>query len=127
MPKIISLIIIILNRINKFIEKFINFLVIFIKIDEINHLDHLDDKPEDVKYRLFNVDESTIMEAFVKIEHKDHKQLIKDNNIKPIKRRNVKSITIDVKCHCCVSSKDYFYDNTGKQKQFDIKFVLYFF
>lgn len=127
MPKIISLIIIFLNRINKFIGKFINFLAIFIKIDEINHFDHLDDKPEDVKYRLFNVDESTIMETFVKIEHKDHKQLIKDNNIKPIKRRNVKSITIDVKCHCCVSSKDYFYDNTGKQKQFDIKFVLYFF
>ena len=81
MSKIISVIITFLNRINKFIWKIIIFLSKFIKVDEINHLD---DKPEDVKYRLFNVDDPAIIEPFIKIEHKDYKQLIKDNNIKPI-------------------------------------------
>ena len=79
MSKIISFIINFLNRINKIIWKFIIFLSKFIKIDEINHLN---DKPDDVKYRLFNVDDPAIIEPFVKIKHKDHKQLIKDNNIK---------------------------------------------
>ena len=124
MSKIISLFIIFLNRINKFIWKIIIFLSKFIKIDEI---DHLNNKPDDVKYRLFNVDEPAIIEPFVKIEHKDYKQLIKDNNIKPIKRRNGKDITIDVKCPCCGAPKDYLYDNTGKQNQFECKVCSYVF
>ena len=124
MSKIISLIITFLNRINKIIWKIIIFLSNFIKVDEINHLN---DKPENVKYRLFNVDEPAIIEPFVKLEHKDYKQLIKDNNIKPIKRRNGKSITIDVKCPCCGAPKDYLYDNTGKQNQFECKVCSYIF
>lgn len=124
MSKIISLFIKFLNRINKIIWKIIIFLSKFIKVDEINHLD---DKPEDVKYRLFNVDEPAIIEPFVKIEHKDYKKLIKDNNIKPIKRRNGKNITINVKCPCCGAPKDYLYDNTGKQNQFECKACSYVF
>ena len=124
MSKIISVIIKFLNRINKIIWKIIIFLSKFIKVDEVNHLD---DKPDDVKYRLFNVDELAIIELFVKIEHKDYKQLIKANNIKPIKRRNGKSITIDVKCPCCGAPKDYLYDNTGKQNQFECKVCFYVF
>ena len=88
MSKIISIIIKFLNRINKFIWKIIIFLSQFIKVDEINHLD---DKPQDVKYRLFNVDDPAIIEPFVSIEHKDYKQLIKDNNIKPVKIQNIRS------------------------------------
>ncbi len=95
MSKIISLFIKILNRINKFIWKIIIFLSKFIEVDEVNHLNN---KPQDVKYRLFNVDDPAIIEPFVKLEHKDYKQLIKANNIKPIIRRNDKNITIDVKC-----------------------------
>ena len=124
MSIIISVIITFLNRINKFIWKIIIFLSKFIKVDEINHLD---DKPQDVKYRLFNVDEPAIIEPFVKIEHKDYKQLIKSNNIRPIKRRNGKTITIDVKCPCCGVPKDYLYDNTGKQNQFECKVCSYIF
>ena len=121
MSKIISIIIKFLNSINKFIWKIIIFLSKFIKIDEINHLHN---KPDDVKYRLFNVDDPAIIEPFVKIEHKDWKQLVKDNNIKPIKRRNNKYISIDVKCPCCGAPKDYLYDNTGKGNQFECKVVL---
>ena len=124
MSKIISLFIKFLNRINKIIWKIIIFLSKFIKVDEINHLD---DKPDDVKYRLFNVDEPAIIEPFVKIEHKNYKQLIKDNNIKPIKRRNGKNVSIDVKCPCCGAPKDYLYDNTGKQNQFECKVCSYIF
>ena len=124
MSKIISFIIKILNRINKFIWKIIIFLSKFIKVDEINHPN---DKPDDVKYRLFNVDEPAIIEPFVKIEHKDYKQLIKDNNIKPVKRRNGKDITIEVKCPCCGAPKEYLYDNTGKQNQFECKVCSYVF
>ena len=111
MSKILSQIIKFLNRINKIIWKIIIFLSKFIKVDELNHLDN---KPNDVKYRLFNVDDPALIEPFINIEHKDYKQLIKDNNIKPIKRRNGKEITINVKWTCCGAPKDYLYDNTGK-------------
>ena len=124
MSKIISHIILFLNKINKIIWNFIIFLSKFVKIDEIKYLS---DKPKDVKYRLFHVDEPAIVEPFVKIEHKDYKQLIKDNNIKPIKRRNAKEITIDVKCPCCGAPKDYLYDNTGKQNQFECKVCSFIF
>ena len=118
MSKIISVIIKFLNRINKIIWKFIIFLSKFIKVDDINHLNS---KPIDERYRQFKVDEPATIEPFIKIEHKDHKQLIKDNNIKPVKRRNGKSITIDIHCPCCNAPKDYLYDNTGKQTQFECK------
>lgn len=124
MSKIISIIIKFLNRINKFIWKIIVFLSKFIKVDDINHLDN---KPDDVKYRLFNVDTPAIIEPFVKLEHKDYKQLIKDNNIKPVKRRNGKDITINVKCPCCGAPKEYLYDNTGKQNQFECKVCSHIF
>ena len=124
MSKIISLFIIFLNRINKIIWKIIIFLSKFIKIDETKHLN---DKPDNVKYRLFNVDEPAIIEPFVSIEHKDYKQLIKANNIKPIKRRNGKTITIDIKCPSCGAPQDYLYDNTGKQNQFECKVCSHIF
>lgn len=124
MSKIISVFTNFLNRINKFIWKIIIFLSKFIKVDEINHLDN---KPKDVKYRLFNVDDPAIIEPFVTIEHKDYKQLIKDSNIKPVKRHNGKTITIDVKCPCCGAPKDYLYDNNGKQNQFKCKVCSYIF
>ena len=118
MSKIISLIIQFLNRINKIIWKIIIFLSKFIKIEDVNNQN---DKPSNERYRQFKVDEQPIIEPFVKLEHKDHKQLIKDNNITPVKRRNGKSITIDVTCPCCGAPKDYLYDNNGKQTQFECK------
>lgn len=124
MSKIITLLINFLNRINKFIWKIIIFLSNFIKVDEVNHLN---DKPDDIKYRLFNVDDPAIIEPFVSIEHKDYKQLIKDNNIKPIKRRNGKDITLDISCPCCGAPKDYLYDNNGKGVQFECKVCSYIF
>lgn len=124
MSKIISVIINFLNRINKIIWKIIIFLSQFIKVDDIKHLN---DKPTDERYRLFKVDEAPIIEPFVKLELKDHKQLIKDNNIKPVNRRNGKQITIDVKCPCCNAPKDYLYDNTGKQNQFECKVCSHIF
>ena len=95
MSKIISLIILFLNRINKFTWKIIIFLSKFIKVEDII----IDNKPTDEKYKQFKVDAPAIIEPFVKLEHKDYKQLIKDNNIKPIKRR--KEININIKCPCC--------------------------
>ena len=124
MSKIISVIITFLNRINKIIWKFIVFLSQFIKVEDINHIDS---KPTNERYRLFKVDEAPIIEPFVKLEHKDHKQLIKDNNIKPVKRRNGKQITINVKCPCCDAPKEYLYDNTGKQNQFECKVCSHIF
>ncbi len=63
MSKIISLVIAFLNKISNFIWKIIIFLSKFIKVDEVNHLD---DKPDDVKYRLFNTDAPAIIEPFAK-------------------------------------------------------------
>lgn len=124
MSKIISVLITFLNKINKIIWKIILFLSKFIKIED---LDKISDKPTDEHYRLFKVDEQPIIEPFVKIEHKNYKQLIKDNNIKPISRRNGKTITIDIKCPCCGAPKEYLYDNTGKQNQFICKVCSYIF
>ena len=73
MSKILSQIIKFLNRINRIIWNFIIFLSKFIKVDELNHLDN---KPNDVKYRLFNVDDPALIETFINIEHKDYKQSI---------------------------------------------------
>lgn len=124
MSKIISLFIKFLNRINKFIWKIIIILSKFIKIHDINHLDN---KPIDKRYRLFKVDEPAVIEPFITIEHKNHKQLIKDNNIKPINRRNGKSINITVHCPCCNAPHQYLYDNTGKQNQFECKVCSHIF
>ena len=120
MNKIISIIINFLNRINKISWKIIIFLSKFIKIEDVNQVD----KPSDEKYRLFKVDEQPIIEPFVKLEMKDYKHLIKENNIKPVKRRNGKDITINIHCPCCGAPKEYLYDNTGKQNQFECKVVL---
>lgn len=115
MSKIITHLIEFLNRINKIIWKIVIFLSKFIKVDDVI----INNKPTDERYKQFKVDEPPIIEPFVKLEHKDYKQLIKDNNIKPIKRK--KDITIDVKCPCCGAPKDYLYDNNGKQTQFECK------
>lgn len=123
MSKIISFIIKFLNRINKTIWKIIIFLSNFIKIDEIKS----NNKPTLERYRQFKVDDNPVFEPFVTIEHKDHKQLIKDNNIKPVTRRNGKNITIDICCPCCGASKDYLYDNNGKQTQFLCKVCSFVF
>lgn len=122
MSKIISFLIIFLNKINKIIWKIIIFLSKFIKINELNKPN---DKPADERYRQFKVDKPAIIEPFIKLEHKDYKKLIKDNNIKPIKRR--KELTIDVKCPCCGAPKDYLYDNNGKHTQFECKVCSHIF
>lgn len=121
MSKIITLFIEFLNRINKLIWKFIIFLSKFIKVEDVI----INNKPTDERYRLFKVDASPLIEPFVKIEHKDYKQLIKDNNIKPINRR--KDLNINIHCPCCGAPKEYIYDNNGKQTQFECKVCSHIF
>ena len=118
MSIIISVLIEFLNRINKIIWKFIIFLSKFIKVDDVI----TNNKPTNEKYKQFKVDDSPLIEPFTTIEHKDYKKLIKEKNIKPINRRNGKSLIPDnIKCPCCSAPKDYLYDNTGKQTQFECK------
>lgn len=113
MLKFISIIIQFLNIINKLIWKVIILLSKFIKLDELTDNDDI----ENIKYRRFKVDKTPpIIEPFVKLETKDYKQLIKENNIKPIKRR--KEISFDITCPCCGAPKEYLYDNNGKEYQF---------
>ena len=121
MSKIITLLIEFLNRINKLIWKIIIFLSKFIKVDDVI----INNKPTDERYRLFKVDDQPIIEPFVKLEHKNYKQLIKDNNIKPINRR--KNLNLNVHCPCCGTPKEYIYDNNGKQTQFECKVCSHIF
>ena len=86
MNYIISNLINLLNRINKFIWKIIIFLSKFIKINDNSNIK---EQPADERYRRFKVDEPAIVEKSSSLEHKNFKQLIKDNNIKPVKRRNM--------------------------------------
>ena len=125
MSKILSLIVQILNTFNKFIWKIIKFLSKYIEIDDINHNNN---DIANIKYRRFNVDSTPpIIEPFVSIEHKDYKQLIKNNNIKPVNRRNGKQITININCPCCGAPKEYLYDNNGKSTQFECKVCSFIF
>ena len=124
MSKIISLFIKFLNRINKFIWKIIIF---FSKLIEVENIEQLNNKPTNERYRQFKVDAVAVNEPFKTIEKKDHKQLIKDHNIKPIKRRSAKGISIKVSCPCCNAPKDYLYDNNGKHIQFECKVCCYIF
>ena len=123
MSKIISFIITFLNRINKLIWKFIIFLSKFIKVDDVV----TNNKPTDEKYKQFKVDDSPLIEPVVKIEHKDYKKIIKENNIKPISRNNGKQINGNIHCPCCGAPKDYLYDNNGKQTQFECKVCSFIF
>ena len=118
MNYIISNLINLLNRINKFIWKIIIFLSKFIKINDNSNIK---EQPADERYRRFKVDEPPIIEKASNLELKDFKKLIKDNNIKPVKRRNGKEITVNVSCPCCGAPKEYLYDNNGKQSQFECK------
>lgn len=123
MSKIISFFITFLNRINKLIWKFIIFLSKFIKVDDVV----TNNKPTDEKYKQFKVDDSPLIEPVVKIEHKDYKKIIKENNIKPISRKNGKQINGNIHCPCCGAPKDYLYDNNGKQTQFECKVCSFIF
>lgn len=118
MSIIISLFIRFLNTFNKLIWKFIVFLSKLIKTDE---LDSISSKPKDVRYRHFKVDKLPIIEPFKKLDKLDSKQLIKVNNIKPVKRHYGKDMSINVSCPRCNASKDYIYDNNGKGSQFKCK------
>ena len=116
MSKIISLIIKILNIFNKFIWKIIIFLAKFIKVDDI---DHLDNKPQNVRYRQFNVDDRPFIEPFIELKHLDYKQLIIDNNINPIHRRF--PCSSNVRCPVCNAPSDYLYFNTKNPYDFHCK------
>ena len=113
MSKIISLIIKFLNLFNKFIWKIVIFLAKYIKVEDI---DHLDSKPQNVRYRQFNVDEQPFIEPFVEHEHLDYKKLIVENNIKPINRHI--PCSSDVHCPICDAPSDYLYFNTKKPYDF---------
>ena len=115
---IISIIIKILNTLNKFVWKLTIFLAKFIKIEELKHIDS---KPNDIRYRQFKVDEPALFEPFKQLDKLDYKQLIEDNNIKPIKRHNGKGISFNGCCPRCNAPKDYLYDNSGKGIQFQCK------
>ena len=118
MTKIITILIKILNTINRFIWKFIIFLSKFIPPDDIKNINS---KPDDIRYRHFNVDEQPIIEVFKHPEKLDYRELIKDNFISPIKRQSDKSVPTNIRCSRCNATHDYLYDNTGKSTQFECK------
>lgn len=120
MTKIITIIIKILNTLNRFLWKLIIFLSKFIKIDDINKLNS---KPDDIRYRLFKVDEPAFVgpTPFKEIDKLDGKQLIQDNNIKPIKHRNGKVIPFEISCPKCDAPKAFLYPRSDKFAHFDCK------
>lgn len=122
--KITSFFIKFLNTLNKFIWKIIIFLSKFIKTEQ---LENLNSKPDNIRYRQFKVDEQAFIEPFKEVEKLDYKQLVKDKNINPIKRRKIKDVKGTVFCPHCDAPKEYLYDNNGKGKQFECKVCSYIF
>ena len=120
MTKIITVLLKILNTLNKFSWKWICILTRMISPEEINKINS---KPDDIRYRQFAVDDPAFISPtpFKELEKLDYKQIIKEHNIKPVKRRNGKKITVNVCCPHCNAPKEYLYDNTGNQIQFECK------
>ena len=118
---IISNLINFLNRINKFIWKIIVFLSKFIKI---NDNPNVKEQPTDERYRRFKVDEPPFIEKSSSLELKDFKQLIKDNNIKPVKRRKLLLMFLAL---LVVPLKIFFTIIMVNNLSLNVKFVLMFF
>jgi len=118
MNTIITIIVRILNTISKGIWKLKLFFLSLIPPDEINAAQ---DKPLDVRYRQFKVDDDPFYgpAPFKEVSDKlDYQKIIKENNIKPIKRR--KPCNIDPKAFCpnCRAPHDFLYENSkGTQLQ----------
>ena len=87
-------------------------------------ISNIKEHPADERYRRFKVDKPAIVEKSSSLEHKNFKQLIKDNNIKPVKRRNGKEITINVSCPCCGALKNTFTIIMVNSLSLNVKFVL---
>ena len=51
----------------------------------------------------------------------DCAELIKSNNIKPVRRRKGRSVPVDVNCPYCGAGCEYLYDNTGGRGQYQCK------
>ena len=118
MSKIITIIFKILNTIIGILMKFQRFLMPYIKLEDLNKVNS---KPKDIRYQQFGIDIPPIIEPFKPLEKLDYKQLLKENNkLKPVKRRNGKTIDSNIICKRCNAPSDYLYDNS-KGKQFGCK------
>ena len=80
--------------------------------------------PQSPKYKRLSVDKPPVVREVVK---QDHRKLIKREQelfgkiIKPVKRRNGKSIPNSVTCPYCDAPHAYIYDNSGGRGQFHCK------
>lgn len=126
MNTIITIIVRILNTISKGIWKLKLFFLSFIPPDELTVID---DKPLNVRYRLFNVDETAYFgpTPFKEIDNKlDYKLLIETNNIKPINRRKPCNIDPKTICPNCNAPHDFLYENS-KGSQLECKVCKFLF
>lgn len=118
MVQIITLIITLLNKLNKLTFKLQFFLTRFLPND-------LSPSPSSNPYAYFQVDQPPTTKPEVEvIDFETAKQIYKDKHgkdVKPINRKNKSTVPKKAKCLHCGASHEYLYDNNGQTTQFKCK------
>lgn len=121
MIRIITCLIWLLQAFNKFIWRIIKILSLSIDPDEIKKRKNLIHSP---KYNKFVVDDPPISidyESNTSLGSLDWKKIVKENNIKPISRKNCSSVSSDIKCPYCSAPHNYIYSRKAQGKGFSCK------
>ena len=104
---------------NKIISQLLNFICRYIPLKQ-----WVFDDSHSPKYQKYKIDKLPVIKTFIK---QDQQFLLKyyeykyNKSLKPIKRRNEKSIPKDTICPLCGAPHHYIYDNNGSKGQYQCK------
>lgn len=121
MVKIISYLIYVLQLFNKFIWRLTLFLCSFIDPDTIERKKNKSISPE---YKKFSVDDPPEVVNYESEDSLDSlfwKDIIKNDNIKPIRRRNDKCVPSNISCPFCSAPSEYIYSRKNQNKGYSCK------
>ena len=108
---------------NQYLITIIGELLLFI-VQYIPLKQMVFDDSNSPEYQKFKVDKLPTILKFEKVDYKlllayyKHKY---NKNVKPVQRRNGKSIPKKIKCPKCGAPHEYIYDNNGNKGQFKCK------
>ena len=88
---------------------------------EINKLRLSSKKDSTIPYADFRIDEQPLFSKQKVSEQLSFDDILKENNISPVRRRNPDSFTFEGTCPYCGAPKSYIYDNNKGKGQFQCK------
>lgn len=105
-----------IDWINKFFEDNINPVT----KKEISHLKSSKNKDVQIPYADFKVDEPPLFENH-SVDQLSFDDIIRNNDISPVRRRNPDSFRFEGVCPYCGAPKEYIYDNSKGKGQYQCK------